>query len=125
MIREDLPDLVYRNEKGKFNALIDEIVELQTEGRPVLVGTISVEKSEQLSEMLKRRGIRHEVLNAKLHEKEAGVVAQAGKSPIAPAEVITGDGDVRGISGRQVLALKAEIQGVAANRNGSVCNAIE
>jgi preprotein translocase subunit SecA len=80
MIRDDEPDLVYRNEKGKFNALIEEIVELQEAGRPVLVGTVSVEKSEKLSEMLKRRGIRHDVLNAKLHEKEAGVVAQAGRS---------------------------------------------
>ena len=80
MVREDEPDLVYRNEKGKFNALIEEIVELQAEGRPVLVGTVSVEKSEKLSEMLKRRGIKHDVLNAKLHEKEAGVIAQAGRT---------------------------------------------
>ena len=80
MIREDLADLVYRNETGKFNALIDEIVEMTAEGRPVLVGTVSVEKSEHLSEMLKRRGIKHDVLNAKLHEKEAGVVAQAGRT---------------------------------------------
>ncbi len=80
MIREDDADLVYRNEKGKFNALIEEIVELQAEGRPVLVGTVSVEKSEKLSEMLKRRGIKHDVLNAKLHEKEAGVIAQAGRT---------------------------------------------
>src|SRR4051812_17077638 len=80
MVREDLPDLVYRNEKGKFNALIDEILELQEAGRPVLVGTVSVEKSELLSEMLKRRGIKHDVLNAKLHDKEAGVVAQAGRT---------------------------------------------
>ncbi|HVA86364.1 MAG TPA: preprotein translocase subunit SecA, partial [Candidatus Saccharimonadales bacterium] len=80
MIRNDDADLVYRNEKGKFQALIDEIAEMTEEGRPVLVGTISVEKSEMLGEMLDRRGIRHEVLNAKLHEKEAGVVAQAGRS---------------------------------------------
>ncbi len=80
MIREDSPDLVYRDEKAKFNALIDEIVEMQEVGRPVLVGTISVEKSEMLAEMLKRRGIRHEVLNAKFHEKEAPIVAQAGRT---------------------------------------------
>ena len=80
MIREDDPDLVYRNEKGKFAALIEEIAEMQEAGRPVLVGTVSVEKSEKLAEMLKRRGIRHEVLNAKLHEREAGVVAQAGRT---------------------------------------------
>ena len=71
MIRDDEADLVYRNETGKFNALIDEIVEMQEAGRPVLVGTVSVEKSEILSEMLKRRGIKHEVLNAKFHEQEA------------------------------------------------------
>ena len=80
MIREDFPDLVYRDEKAKFNALIDEIVELTEAGRPVLVGTVSVEKSEILSTMLKRRGIKHETLNAKFHEKESGIVAQAGRT---------------------------------------------
>ena len=80
MIREDEADLVYRDEPAKFNALIDEIVEMQEEGRPVLVGTISVEKSEMLATMLKRRGIKHEVLNAKFHEKESGIVAQAGRT---------------------------------------------
>src|SRR5918995_1635905 len=79
MIRLDEADLVYRDEKAKFNALIDEIVELQEAGRPVLVGTVSVEKSEILSTMLKRRGIKHETLNAKFHEKESGIVAQAGR----------------------------------------------
>ncbi len=80
MIRVDDADLVFRNEGGKFNALIDEIVEMQEEGRPVLVGTVSVEKSEVLATMLKRRGIRHEVLNAKFHEKESGIIAQAGRT---------------------------------------------
>ncbi len=80
MIRDDDADLVYRTENGKFEALIDEIVEMQEIGRPVLVGTVSVEKSEILSDMLKRRGVKHEVLNAKFHEKEAGIVAQAGRS---------------------------------------------
>ena len=79
MIREDFPDLVYRNEAGKFDALIEEIAEMRELGRPVLVGTVSVEKSEVLGEMLKRRGIRHEVLNAKFHEKEAPIIAQAGR----------------------------------------------
>ena len=77
--REDLSDLVYKTEKAKFNAVIDDIVEHHEKGQPVLVGTISIEKSEQLSAMLKRRGIRHEVLNAKYHEKEAQIIAQAGK----------------------------------------------
>ncbi|MEA2576956.1 MAG: preprotein translocase subunit SecA [Chloroflexota bacterium] len=80
MIREDSSDLVFRDEKAKFNALIDEIVEMQEAGRPVLVGTVSVEKSEILSTMLKRRGIKHETLNAKFHEKESGIVAQAGRT---------------------------------------------
>jgi preprotein translocase subunit SecA len=80
MIREDATDVVYRNEEAKFNALIDEVAEMSDAGRPVLVGTTSVEKSEVLSEMLKRRGIKHEVLNAKFHEKEAPIVAQAGRS---------------------------------------------
>ncbi len=80
MIREDDADLVFRSEKGKFDAVIEEIVEMTEAGRPVLVGTVSVEKSELLAEMMKRRGIRHEVLNAKFHEKEAVIVAQAGRS---------------------------------------------
>jgi preprotein translocase subunit SecA len=80
MIRDDYPDLVFRNESAKFNALIEEIEEMTAAGRPVLVGTVSVEKSEVLSTLLKRRGIRHETLNAKFHEKEAGVIAQAGRS---------------------------------------------
>jgi len=80
MIRDDFADLVYRDEEAKFNAVIDEIAEQQEAGRPVLVGTTSVEKSEQLGRALKKRGIKHEVLNAKFHEKEAPIVAQAGHS---------------------------------------------
>ena len=80
MIRDDYPDLVFKNEASKFNAVIDEIEEMTKAGRPVLVGTVSVEKSEVLGTLLKRRGIRHEVLNAKFHEREAGIVAQAGRS---------------------------------------------
>jgi preprotein translocase subunit SecA len=80
MIRDDFADLVYASQKGKWNAVIDEIVDEHEAGRPVLVGTVSVEISEMLSEMLKRRGIKHNVLNAKFHEKEAEVVAQAGRS---------------------------------------------
>ncbi|HEX5591034.1 MAG TPA: preprotein translocase subunit SecA [Candidatus Limnocylindrales bacterium] len=80
MIREDQTDLVYRNENAKFKAVIEEIAEMQEQGRPVLVGTVSVEKSEKLGELLKRRGIKHEVLNAKFHEKESQIVAQAGRT---------------------------------------------
>jgi preprotein translocase subunit SecA len=80
MIRADFADLVYSSQKGKWQAVADEIEEEHDKGRPVLVGTISVEISEMLSEMLKRKGIKHNVLNAKLHEREAEIVAQAGRS---------------------------------------------
>ena len=79
MIREDHPDFVYKTHAGKFKAVVDHIEELNTEGRPVLVGTTSIERSEQLSALLRKRGIKHEVLNAKNHEREAHIVAQAGK----------------------------------------------
>jgi len=78
MIRVDYPDLVFKNETGKFRAVIAEIKEMKAQGRPVLVGTTSVETSERLSEMLKREGIEHQVLNAKHHEREAAIIAQAG-----------------------------------------------
>ncbi|MEO8638565.1 MAG: preprotein translocase subunit SecA [Chloroflexota bacterium] len=80
MIRDDFADLVFASQKGKWASVVDEIVEEHERGRPVLVGTISVEVSEMLGEMLKRRGIKHSVLNAKFHEKEAEIVAQAGRS---------------------------------------------
>jgi len=78
VVREDAPDVVYKTENGKFGAVIDEIVAAHEKGQPVLVGTISIEKSELLSGMLKKRGIPHNVLNAKHHDKEAEIVAQAG-----------------------------------------------
>ena len=77
--RKDLPDSVYKSMKGKYDAVIEQIVECHQKGQPVLVGTVSVEKSETLSKMLKGRGIPHNVLNAKQHEREAEIVAQAGK----------------------------------------------
>ena len=79
LARKDLNEVVYKTEKGKFNAVIDRAVEAHEKGQPVLIGTISIEKSEYLSKLLKRRGIKHEVLNAKHHEKEAEIVAQAGR----------------------------------------------
>ncbi len=79
MIRRDNPDAVYKSLKGKFQAVVEEIVGLQAKGQPVLVGTISIENSEMLSGMLKRRGVPHTVLNAKHHEKEAEIVAMAGQ----------------------------------------------
>ena len=78
MIRIDFPDVIYKTEREKFKAVVDEIKELYDRGQPVLVGTISIEKSEMLSKMLKRAGIPHSVLNAKHHEKEAEIVAQRG-----------------------------------------------
>ncbi|SRR5579871_2480132 len=79
MIRNDTPDLVYKHEKAKYKAVADEIAEWHEKGRPVLVGTRSIEKSEALSAQLRRRGVPHQVLNAKYHEREAEIIAQAGR----------------------------------------------
>src|SRR5438132_4707795 len=79
MIRQDAPDLIYKTERAKFRAVVTEIEEWHRRGRPVLVGTRSIEKNEQLSEMLRRRGVPHEILNAKQHEREAEIIAQAGR----------------------------------------------
>jgi preprotein translocase subunit SecA len=79
MVRDDMGDLVYKNERGKFRAVIDDIKTQRESGRPVLVGTTSIETSERLSELLTREGIPHQVLNAKQHEREAAIVAQAGQ----------------------------------------------
>jgi preprotein translocase subunit SecA len=93
MIRRDYADLVYRTEREKFNAIVEEIKDLQEKGQPALVGTISVEKSEHLSSLLKRQGIQHVVLNAKYHEKEAEIVAQAGsKGAVTIATNMAGRG---------------------------------
>ena len=79
MVRKDLNDVVYKTEAGKFNAVVQKITEKHAQGQPLLVGTITIEKSELLSRMLKRAGIPHNVLNAKNHEREAAIIAQAGK----------------------------------------------
>ena len=79
LARIDEHDWVFKTEQAKFNAVINEIIAAHEKGQPVLVGTISIEKSEMLSKLLSRRGIKHEVLNAKYHEKEAQIIAQAGK----------------------------------------------
>jgi preprotein translocase subunit SecA len=79
LLRPDFPDVIYKTEREKFNAVIEEIKELNAKGQPILVGTISIEKSEELSELLKLQGIPHFVLNAKQHEREAEIVAQAGR----------------------------------------------
>ena len=77
--RKDLDDAVYKNVEAKFKAVVEQVVEVHKTGQPILIGTISIETSEMLSDMLKRRGVKHEVLNAKNHEKEAEIVAQAGR----------------------------------------------
>jgi len=79
MVREDMPDLVYKSEKGKFDAVVDDIIECYEKGQPVLVGTVSIEKSEKLSSLLRKRGVEHEVLNAKHHQREAEIISQAGQ----------------------------------------------
>ena len=79
MIRKDENDVIYKNENAKYRAIVESIKESNKKGQPVLVGTVSIEKSEKLSKLLKQEGIKHEVLNAKYHEKEAEIVAQAGK----------------------------------------------
>ncbi len=79
MIRKDLPDSIYKSENGKFSAIIREIKDRHAKGQPILVGTISIEKNEHLSEMLKKAGVKHEILNAKNHEREAHIIAQAGR----------------------------------------------
>ncbi|MGD9033163.1 MAG: SEC-C metal-binding domain-containing protein, partial [Desulfobacteraceae bacterium] len=103
MIRTDYPDVIYKTEREKFTAVLEEIKELYEKGQPVLVGTISIEKSEMLSKMLKRAGIPHSVLNAKHHEKEAEIVAQAGQSKTVTistnmagrgTDIVLGDGVV-------------------------------
>ncbi len=79
MIREDAPDRIYKDEDSKFKAVVNDIVEVNKTGEPMLIGTVSIEKSEKLSDMLKRKGVKHQVLNAKKHQEEAGIVAQAGR----------------------------------------------
>ena len=111
MIRKDLPDSIFRTEKGKFEAVIEDIIQCHEKGQPVLVGTISIEKSELLSKMLKRRGIKHEVLNAKYHVKEAEIVAQAGKKgAVTIATNMAGRGTDIMLGGNAEYMAKAEMR---------------
>ncbi len=111
MIRIDNPDVVYTTENGKFNAVIEQILACHEKGQPVLVGTISIEKSEVLSGLLKRRGIPHEVLNAKYHEKEAEIVAQAGKKgAVTIATNMAGRGTDIILGGNAEFMAKAEMR---------------
>ena len=111
MIREDCPDVVYKTEKAKFNAVIEDIIEHNKKGQPVLVGTITIEKSEELSAMLRRRGIKHEVLNAKYHEKEAEIIAQAGrKGAVTIATNMAGRGTDILLGGNAEFMARAEMR---------------
>ena len=111
VIRIDHSDQIYRTESGKFKAIIDQIVECHKKGQPVLVGTISIEKSELLSAMLKRKGVKHEVLNAKYHAKEAEIVAQAGKlGAVTIATNMAGRGTDIMLGGNAEFLAKAEMR---------------
>ncbi len=111
VIRIDQPDLIYRTEKAKYKAIIEQIIACHEKGQPVLVGTVSIEKSERLSDMLKRRGIKHEVLNAKYHAKEAEIVAQAGKfGSVTIATNMAGRGTDIMLGGNAEFLAKAEMR---------------
>lgn len=109
--REDLADVVYKNENGKFNAIADEILERNKKKQPILVGTVSIDKSEKLSQILKKRGIKHEVLNAKNHEKEAEIVAQAGRlGAVTIATNMAGRGTDIMLGGNPLFLTKKELK---------------
>ena len=113
MIRDDQADLVYRTEEAKFASVVEDLAERHQRGQPVLVGTVSVEKSEHLAELLRRRGVPHEVLNAKQHEREASIIAEAGrKSAVTVATNMAGRGTDIMLGGNPeftaVAALKAK-----------------
>ena len=109
-IRIDYPDVIYKSEVQKYLAVIDDIVKQHKLGRPVLVGTVSIEKSEYLSSLLKQRGIRHNVLNAKHHEKEAYIIAQAGRyGAVTIATNMAGRGTDILLGGNAEYLAKAEL----------------
>ena len=109
--RGDLPDVVYKNERGKFNAVAEDILERHKKQQPVLVGTVSIDKSEKLSQILKRKGIKHEVLNAKNHEKEAEIVAQAGRlGAVTIATNMAGRGTDIMLGGNPLFLTKKELK---------------
>ncbi len=111
MIRADQADLIYKNEPAKFSAVVEDIVERHSKGQPVLVGTVSVEKSEHLSQLLRKRGVPHEVLNAKQHEREASIVAQAGrKGAVTVATNMAGRGTDIMLGGNAEFMAVAEMR---------------
>ncbi|MBE7011778.1 MAG: preprotein translocase subunit SecA [Ruminococcaceae bacterium] len=111
LMREDLPDLIYMSENAKFNAVVEETLKAHEKGQPVLIGTISIEKSEQLSALLRKRGIKHNVLNAKHHEKEAEIVAQAGQlGAVTIATNMAGRGTDIVLGGNAEFMAKSEME---------------
>ena len=111
MIRKDLPDVLYKTEKAKFAAIVDLIKELHEKGQPILVGTVNIEKSELLSAILKKSGVKHNVLNAKYHEKEAEIIAQAGKlGAVTIATNMAGRGTDIILGGNAEYMAKAEMR---------------
>ncbi len=111
LARKDQPDVVYKNERGKYKAILDQIQACYEKGQPVLVGTVSIEKSELISDMLRRRGIKHNVLNAKNHEKEAEIVAQAGKfGAVTVATNMAGRGTDIMLGGNAEFLAKADLR---------------
>ncbi len=116
VIREDLPDVVYRTQKAKYQAIVEDIIESHKKGQPVLVGTTSIEKSELLSVMLSAKDIKHEVLNAKYHEKEAQIIAQAGKKgAITIATNMAGRGTDIKLGGNAEYMAVAELKKLGYN----------
>ncbi|MGL5754204.1 MAG: preprotein translocase subunit SecA [Paraclostridium sp.] len=111
ILREDLADSVYKSELGKFNAVVEDIIERHKHKQPVLVGTVSIEKSEVLSMLLKRKGVKHEVLNAKNHHKEAEIVAQAGRlGAVTIATNMAGRGTDIVLGGNPIFLTKKEMK---------------
>ena len=110
-IRINYPDVIYKTERAKYNAVVNEIIEMHKIGRPVLVGTISIEKSEYVSALLKQKGIKHNVLNAKHHEKEAYIIAQAGRvGAVTIATNMAGRGTDILLGGRRVNKAKEKLE---------------
>lgn len=118
VIRKDLPDIIYTTEEGKFRAVVREIVKVHETGRPILVGTSTVEKSEKLSEMLRREKVRHMVLNAKNHEQESEIVAQAGrKGAVTIATNMAGRGTDILLGGNPEFLTKKQLKDKGINAN--------